>query len=154
MHAASGKVSSQSQSGATRITADKAVNVASVNKSVTVAARTHVLMTAQGACLRIEGGNIALHCPGKVDFKASAKELAGPVSVPSVEIAHKINELNLKRDLEIEYVDADGKSPEGEPIDLIFGRDAREKVTLDGHGKATLKNVPMGPIIANQPKRK
>jgi type VI secretion system secreted protein VgrG len=78
LHAASGKFSSQSQSAPTRITADKAITVASVSKNVTVAARQHVLLTAQGACLKLEGGNISLHAPGKVEFKASMKELAKP----------------------------------------------------------------------------
>lgn len=80
LHAASGKVSSQSQSGETRLTADKMVTVASIAQSVTVGAKEHVLMTAQGAYLKIEGGNIMLHCPGKVEFKAGKKELAGPKS--------------------------------------------------------------------------
>lgn len=80
LHAASGKLSCQSQSGETRITADKTVTVASVTKGVTVGAKTHVLMTAQGALLKIEGGNIMLHAPGNVEFKASKKELAGPKS--------------------------------------------------------------------------
>jgi len=83
IHAASGKVSSQSQSGATRLTADKAVAVASINKSVSIAAKKHVRLMAQGSCLKIEGGNISLECPGKIDFKASAKELAGPKSADS-----------------------------------------------------------------------
>ena len=83
MHAASGKASSQSQSGATRMTADKGVTVASIEKSVSVAAKTHVLVTAQGASLRLEGGNIELHCPGQVEFKASEKELAGPKNANS-----------------------------------------------------------------------
>lgn len=77
-HAASGKASTQSQSGATRITADKTITVASVGKSVAIAAAKHVLLTAQGAYLKLEGGNIMLHAPGKVDFKASRKELVGP----------------------------------------------------------------------------
>ena len=80
LHAASGKVSSQSQSGATRIIADKLVTVASVAKSVNVVAREHVLLTAQGAYLKLEGGNIEVHGPGKIEFKASMKELAGPVN--------------------------------------------------------------------------
>lgn len=80
LHAASGKVSSQSQSDQTRLTADKAVTVASVGKSVTVAAKEHVLLTAQGASLKLEGGNIMLHGPGTVSFKATMKELAGPAS--------------------------------------------------------------------------
>jgi type VI secretion system secreted protein VgrG len=78
LHAASGKVSSQSQGGETRLTADKSITVASAAQSVRGAAKQHVLLTAQGACLKLEGGNIMLHAPGKVEFKASMKELAGP----------------------------------------------------------------------------
>ncbi|MFL6632462.1 MAG: type VI secretion system Vgr family protein [Massilia sp.] len=154
LHAASGKVSSQSQSGATRIIADKLVTVASVAKSVSVAAREHVLLTAQGAYLKLEGGNIEVHGPGKIEFKASMKELAGPVSVPSVDVANKIHELNIKSDLEIEYVDADGNSPEGEPISLRFLNGKNQNVTLDSNGKVVLKNVPLGPFRADQTKRK
>ena len=81
LHAASGKVSSQSQSGETRVTADKTITVASISKSVSLAAKKHVLLTSQGAYLRLEGGNIMLHGPGKIEFKASKKELAGPASI-------------------------------------------------------------------------
>ena len=80
LHAATGKVSCQSQGDETRITADKAITVASVSKSVTMAAKEHVLLTAQGAYIRLEGGNIMIHGPGKMEFKASMKELAGPMS--------------------------------------------------------------------------
>lgn len=94
LHAASGKVSVQSQSDATRITADKTVTVASVNKSVTVGAKEHVLLTAHGAYLKLEGGNIMLHAPGKVEFRASMKELAGPangsVTMPTMPTAREI----------------------------------------------------------------
>ena len=80
LHAASGKVSSQSQSGATRVTADKLVTVASVNANVNVAGREHVMLTAQGAYLKLQGGNIEVHGPGKMEFKASMKEFVGPKS--------------------------------------------------------------------------
>ena len=80
LHAASGKFSSQSQSDATKLVADKAITVASVTKGITVMAKEHVLLTAQGAYLKLEGGNIMIHGPGKVEFKASMKEMAGPRS--------------------------------------------------------------------------
>lgn len=80
LHAASGKVSMQSQADATRITADKTVTVASVTKQVTVGASTYVALTAQGASLRIEGGNISILGPGTMAFKASMKELTGPAT--------------------------------------------------------------------------
>lgn len=87
LHAASGKFSSQSQSGETHITADQSITVASVSKSVTASASTHLLMTAQGALLKLEGGNIMLHAPGKVEFKASKKELAGPADGSAATVA-------------------------------------------------------------------
>jgi type VI secretion system secreted protein VgrG len=78
LHAAAGKVSCQSQDSDTRITADKAILVASVTKAVNIAAQKHLQFTAQGAVLKLEGGNIMLHGPGKIAFKAGQKELAGP----------------------------------------------------------------------------
>jgi len=155
LHAASGKLSSQSQSGPTRLTADKKITVASVTKSVAIAApKKHVLLTAQGAYIKLEGGNIEVHAPGNVEFKASKKELAGPVSVSSPELAMKVSELKLKRDLEIEYVDADGNRLTDEPIALRFASGAEKAVVLDDSGKAVIKNVPLGPFGAKQPQRK
>ncbi|MGO4475940.1 type VI secretion system Vgr family protein [Massilia sp. 2TAF26] len=83
LHAASGKVSSQSTSDEIRMTADKTVTFMSVKKSISISGKTHLLMTAQGACLKLEGGDILLHSPGKVEFKASMKELAGPKGASS-----------------------------------------------------------------------
>jgi type VI secretion system VgrG family protein len=78
LHAASGKASVQSQSGRTRLTADKAVTLVSVTGTLTSAAKTHLQMTAQGAMLKLEDGDIMLHCPGTVSVKATQKEFAGP----------------------------------------------------------------------------
>jgi len=155
LHAASGKVSVQSQSGPTSLTADKKITVASITKSVTISApKKHVLLTAQGAYIKLEGGNIEVHAPGKVDFKASKKELAGPVSVPSPDLAMKVAELNLKRDFEIEYIDADGNVLADEPITMRFSDGKKISVALDAQGKAVIKHVPLGPFGAKQPRRK
>jgi type VI secretion system secreted protein VgrG len=80
LHAASGKVSTQAQSGKLTAAADKKVTLASTNASLTASAKGHLLATAQGAYLKIEGGNIQVHAPGKVEFKASQKNLTGPKS--------------------------------------------------------------------------
>ncbi|HAV36134.1 MAG TPA: type VI secretion system tip protein VgrG [Massilia sp.] len=155
LHAASGKWSSQSQSGLTSFVADKTVTVASVTKTVSISApKKHVLLTAQGAYIKLEGGNIEVHAPGKVDFKATKKELAGPVSISSAQIAMKVSELNLKRDLEIQYVDATGNVLREEPISLKFSGGLEKSAVLDGDGKAVLKNVPLGPFGARQPRRR
>ncbi|SIQ80855.1 type VI secretion system secreted protein VgrG, partial [Aromatoleum tolulyticum] len=80
LHAASGEVSVQSQSGKLNAAADKRVTVASTTAALSASARKHILATAQGAYLRIEGGNIQLHAPGAVKLKASRKNLTGPRS--------------------------------------------------------------------------
>lgn len=155
LHAASGRLSSQSQSGMTSIVADKTLMVASVAKTVTISApKKHVLLTAQGAYIKLEGGNIEVHAPGKVDIKATKKELTGPVSVAGLDMAMKISELSIKRDLEIEYVDAEGNVLKDEAIDLRFSNGVDRAVTLDGSGIGKLKKVPLGPFRAVQPRRK
>ncbi|USX11319.1 type VI secretion system tip protein VgrG [Oxalobacteraceae bacterium OTU3CAMAD1] len=83
LHAASGKVSAQSQSDETKLTADKALTVTSVAKSITASAKQYLALTSQGASLKMEGGNIMLHGPGTITFKASSKELTGPSSSSS-----------------------------------------------------------------------
>ena len=80
LHAASGKVSSQSQAGITQVTADKAITVVSTTNAVQIQAPKHVLLTAQGAYIKMSGGNIGVHAPGKVDFLASVKSWTGAKS--------------------------------------------------------------------------
>ena len=56
-------------------------DLSSQHPTVVVAtAPEHVLLTAAGAALELKGGNITLKGPGKVEFKASLKELKGPAS--------------------------------------------------------------------------
>ncbi|MEJ7807256.1 MAG: DUF2345 domain-containing protein, partial [Telluria sp.] len=95
LHAASGKASVQSQSGETRLTADKGITVTSVAKSVSVGARQHLLLTAQGAYIKLEGGNIMIHGPGKMEFKATQKELAGPKNATHEAASPPIGKLAL-----------------------------------------------------------
>jgi type VI secretion system VgrG family protein len=147
LHAASGKVSIQSQSGATQVTADKAVTVASVTKSVKVAAKDHVLLTAQGAYLRLSDGNIEIHGPGTMSFKATMKELAGPrsnsLALPALPKSQAIVD-ELDRPLfsqQIVAPEANGRTPEyagmpyqiwkrGKPVQIASG-------TLDENGMST-----------------
>ena len=96
LHAASGSVSLQSQGGKTTAAADKKVTMASTTGQLTASAKQKILATAQEAYLKIEGGNIELHAPGKVAFKASKKDWTGPKSA-AVELpsSPSVGELNL-----------------------------------------------------------
>lgn len=80
LHAAGGQLRLQSQKARMRLAAEKAVTLASAQGAVDVNASKKVLATAAGAYLRIEGGGIQLHAPGKVELKAGVHNWVGPQS--------------------------------------------------------------------------
>ena len=97
LHAASGNVSSQSQSANTQITADKAITVASTTDAVSIQAKEHVLLTAQGAYIKLSGGNIEVHAPGTVAFKAELKSWTGPDKAEPAQLNFPRGELDITR---------------------------------------------------------
>jgi type VI secretion system secreted protein VgrG len=146
LHAASGKVSSQSQAGETRLTADKAVNVVSTTKGINVAAKQHLLMIAQGAHLKLEGGNIELHGPGKIDFKASLKELAGPMSAtPTLPALPQASDLENSIEILFHY---DDLAPiAGAAYKVTFANGTAREGKLDDKGHALLTATPPGEYV-------
>ena len=141
LHAASGKWSSQSQEGKTQLSADKTVTVASIEGAVNIAASKHVMLTAKGAAIRIEGGNIELSAPGKIEFKASQKDLSGPGSseatlpaLPRLDQADNFLELNYRWD--------DLQPMVGAPYKVTFADGTSREGKLDAQGFARLEGVP------------
>ncbi|WP_334165352.1 type VI secretion system Vgr family protein [Achromobacter mucicolens] len=80
LHAAGGQLRMQSQKARMRLAAEKSVTLASAQGAVDVNASKKVLATAAGAYMRIEGGGIQLHAPGKVELKAGVHNWVGPQS--------------------------------------------------------------------------
>lgn len=77
LHAASGSAHVQAQSGAVKLTANKAVDVTSTNGMVQVTSPLQILLAAAGAALDIQSGSITINAPGMVLFKAGMKILDG-----------------------------------------------------------------------------
>ncbi|HWP19968.1 MAG TPA: type VI secretion system tip protein TssI/VgrG [Burkholderiaceae bacterium] len=77
LHAASGSVSVQAQSAASRWQAQGRIDITSTHEAVEAAAPGHVLLTAGGSALRIASSGITLTTPGPAVFKAAVKELTG-----------------------------------------------------------------------------
>ena len=145
LHAAAGKLSAQSQAGPTRVTADRAVTVASTGKSISISGKAHVLMTAQGAWIKLEGGNIEVHGPGKMEFKASMKNLTGPQSAsarlpsfPGASLKDALPWIGLER----KYFD--GTPVKGAPYKVTFADGSVRRGKLDDDGKARLEGIDPG----------
>jgi uncharacterized protein (DUF2345 family) len=82
LHAAQGKVSARAHKNLAKVAAKTDVRIASTEADVQLSAPTkHLLANAAGAYIRIEGDNIELGAPGKIEFRASQREWVGPASV-------------------------------------------------------------------------
>ena len=80
LHAADGAVKVQSQQGASQIAAQQSVSLVSSTSEAKLLAAEHLLLTAGGAYIRLEGSNIQIHAPGAVTFKAGVHNFVGPGS--------------------------------------------------------------------------
>jgi uncharacterized protein (DUF2345 family) len=69
----------QAQAGAILVQARDVINVKSSNAHIDWAAAKKIsLSTVGGANITIDGGNITLQCPGKIEIKAGKKSFIGP----------------------------------------------------------------------------
>lgn len=82
LFAAKGKVEVQAHSDNIELTAQKTVKMLSATENVEVAAKQEILLTSGGAYIRIKGGSIEIHAPGKIDFKGAMHAFSGPASMP------------------------------------------------------------------------
>ena len=154
LHAASGSVVSSSNSGATRLTASGAIEVTSTKANVLVASPKQVLLTAAGAAIRVEAGNITISAPGAVKFRAGMKVLTGPMraSVPGFEMAAATLTMP-PQPLQVTLLDADEQSPTAESVSVRDGRDATHGLRVAG-GPATIADFKPGLATFKQSTRR
>ena len=148
LFAAKGKVEVRAYSDNVEVTAQKGVKMLSAAGSIEAIAKEQVLLTSGGAYIRVKDGNIEIHAPGKIDIKGAQHSFAGPTS-----LAETYNLEGKKAEMRLRYVDADGNVPFGEPLQLAAQDGATHSVSLDGEGKAVLKNIDFGSLTAVQTKR-
>lgn len=80
LHAASGNVSVQAQSGAFTLTAANAIDIQSTSASIEISAPQTILLNGSGGFIQISGGDITIGTSGPASFKASMKILTGGAS--------------------------------------------------------------------------
>ncbi|KWA07097.1 type VI secretion system Vgr family protein [Burkholderia territorii] len=81
LFAAKGKVEVQAHADDIEFTAQKTLKMVAATEAVDVAAKQEILLTSGGAYIRIKGGNVEIHAPGKVDFKGAQHAFSGPASM-------------------------------------------------------------------------
>lgn len=80
---AKGNVEVQAQHDAMRVQAQKDIRIGSAQTAVEYAAPKRIrIATAAGASIVLEGGNITVTAPGRIDVKTGNKQFAGPDQMP------------------------------------------------------------------------
>ncbi|MDT4826690.1 type VI secretion system Vgr family protein [compost metagenome] len=80
---AKGNVDVQAQHDILRVQAQKDIRIGSAQTSVECAAPKRIrIATAAGASIVLEGGNITVTAPGRIDVKTGNKQFAGPDQMP------------------------------------------------------------------------
>jgi type VI secretion system secreted protein VgrG len=121
----------QAQSAELKAAAEQDVNIRSRNR-IEAAAQDHVTLAAGGAYIKISGGSIEIHAPGKVAFRATMKDLSGPaIMLPDLpELPSSKPGPHAK---EFKLFTLDGKGMEGAKIAVY---DRRTKTRLSEHAAA------------------
>lgn len=140
--AAKGKIQMQAQSGEIEITGDQSITITSVKERVHINAGKEILLTCGNAYVRIAGGNIEIHAPGKVSVKGAKKIFSGPDSLDSPLPA--LPKIDSKNWLELDLDGYKGKAMAGVPYTLKFADGTSRQGKLDGDGHAREEKIPPG----------
>ncbi|WP_186260471.1 type VI secretion system Vgr family protein [Burkholderia gladioli] len=141
LFAAKGKVEVQAHSDNIEVTAQKTVKVLSATEKIEVAAQQEILLTSGGAYIRIKGGNIEIHAPGKIDVKGAQHAFSGPTRMdyplPTAPTSRGAAALL--------YQYHDGTPVQGAKFTIHYDSGAQFSGTVDGKGLADLTGAPQGP---------
>jgi type VI secretion system secreted protein VgrG len=140
LFAAKGKVEIQAQSDNIELTAQKTLKLLSATDTIEAAAKQEILLTSGGAYIRLSGGNIEIHAPGKIDIKGSQHAFSGPTrldySPPQF--------LTSRNATAMQYLYHDGTPVQNAKFTIHYDNGATFSGTVDSQGMADLTDAPKG----------
>ncbi|STR45179.1 type VI secretion system Vgr family protein [Iodobacter fluviatilis] len=143
--AAKGQLQMQAQSDDIEITADKNARFTAIKGKGLFNAKQEILLTAGGAYIRIKGGKIELHAPGKVSIKGGSHDWSGPASLnpPLPAFAGKAPAVG---DIQLHHFYENMEGIKSGKYTLLDLNGNKHEGALDAEGKALVSGLPMGAI--------
>jgi type VI secretion system secreted protein VgrG len=143
--AANGPLSIQAHTDQLELLADKEVTVVSVNDSISINAKTKIVLKAGQTSITLEGGNITFACPGTFSVKGSAHSLDGGASAAASLQALPVGKVSEPvEQIELNYHYDDLSAVVGAPYKVTFKDGTVREGSLDTKGYALLRGVPKG----------
>ncbi|MGH8777564.1 type VI secretion system Vgr family protein [Paraburkholderia sp.] len=89
LFAAKGKIEVQAHADNIEVTAQKSLMLVSATEKIQAAAQQEILLVSGGAYIRLKGGDIEIHAPGKIDIKGAQHLFSGPTRMDVTNPAFK-----------------------------------------------------------------
>lgn len=146
--AANGPLSLQAHTDALELLADKDVTIVSVNDSISINAKSSIVLKAGQTSITLDGANITFACPGTFSVKGSAHSLDGGAS-NAASLAGLPSELVSPSKVDTDTISLihqyhDEEGVRGAQYSAKLSNGEVRTGTLDASGKATIAGVPAG----------
>ncbi|MGB7194235.1 MAG: type VI secretion system Vgr family protein [Collimonas pratensis] len=151
MVAAAGNFDIQALSDGINILAK--INITQTANCIIIGGKEEVVINGGGSYAKFNASGIEQGTTGAYIAHAATHSMPGQKNMSIPDQHSNVSDLNTKRDLHLEYVDADGAPLQHDPIQSHLWDGQQQNSTLDASGKAILKDATRGSFRAEQIKR-
>ncbi|MCS0632644.1 type VI secretion system tip protein VgrG [Telluria mixta] len=130
------------------------LNITQTADRIVISAKEEILINGGGSYAKFGAGGIEHGTSGTFVAHAASHHLDPAKNMAAPDLKSNVVDVNIKRDLHLEYVDADGNPLQHDPIQAHAWDGNQHNSKLDATGKTVLSNVSRGSFRAEQVKRK
>jgi type VI secretion system secreted protein VgrG len=130
------------------------LNITQTANRIVISAKEDIVINGGGSYARFSANGIEHGTNGTFIAHASTHDFVSAKGMAAPDLKSDVVDVAVKRDLHLEYVDADNNPLQHDPIQAHGWDGQQHDTTLDDAGKTILSNVSRGSFRAEQIKRK
>jgi type VI secretion system secreted protein VgrG len=130
------------------------LNITQTANRIVISAKEEIVINGGGSYAKFGVGGIEQGTSGTFTAHAASHHFDPAKNMAVPDLKSDMVDVNIKRDLHLEYTDADGNPLQHDPIQAHAWDSHQHNCVLDGKGKTILSNVFRGSFRAEQIKRK
>jgi len=130
------------------------LNITQTANRILISAKEDIVINGGGSYVKFTAGGIEHGTSGTFVAHTTTHDFVAAKNMAAPDLKNDVVDVAVKRDLHLEYVDADENPLRHDPIQAHAWDGHQHDITLNGAGKTTLSNVSRGSFRAEQIKRK
>jgi type VI secretion system secreted protein VgrG len=130
------------------------LNITQTANRIVISAKEEIVINGGGSYAKFGAGGIEHGTSGTFVAHAASHHFDPAKNMAAPDLKSNVVDVSVKRDLHLEYIDADGNPLQHDPIQAHAWDGHQHDTTLDETGTSILKNVSRGSFRAEQIKRK